>query len=267
MSEEKVSLSKNQPAPGDKGFVVPAASVPLPSMGLIYPSDSPLAGKEFVEIKAMTALEEDILTSQGLLKNGTVLDVLMKACLIDRSIDVSTMIAGDKNAILTAIRITGYGQEYVIEVECPCCGKKSNYEFDLAQIPVKRLGVLPKIPNTNEFYFQLPVSKAQITFKLLTGADEKDLSAMLSKLKKLGNEGLVTARLTYQLLSINGETDRSKISQLVRSIPARDSKELRKHIEKISPGVDMKQLFKCPFCTEESEVDVPMTTEFFWPSA
>jgi hypothetical protein len=226
-----------------------------------------LAGKEFLEIKAMTALEEDILTSQALLKNGTVLDVLMKACLIDRSIDVSTMIAGDRNAVLTAIRITGYGQEYVIEVECPCCGKKCSHDFDLAKIPVKRLGASPKSPNTNEFTFQLPVSKAQITFKLLTGADEKDLTAMLAKSKKLGNDGLVTARLTYQVLSFNGETDRNKISQIVRTIPARDSKEIRKYIEKISPGVDMRQMFTCPSCTEESEVDVPMTTEFFWPSA
>jgi len=269
MSEEKVMLSNQQPTPGDPGYTPPAAAVPLPSQGKVYPQTSTLFGKELVEIKAMTAKEEDILTSRGLLKAGKALDALLRSCILDRSIDVDSMLVGDRNAALIAIRITGYGQEYKVQVECPKCDNKSDHEFDLAALPVKRLGIEPRAQGVNEFSFQLPVSRKEVVFKLLTGVDERDLSANLDKSRKISNglESLITTRLLTQIISVGGESDKQKLSQIVRNLPARDSRDLRAFIEKISPGVEMKQLFKCPSCSEESEVDVPMGIEFFWPKS
>lgn len=272
MSEEKVSLSNNQqPQPSDPGYSPPAAAVPLPSQGKVYPEGSPLAGKEVVEIKAMTAKEEDILTSRGLLRTGMALDTLLKSCVLDRNVDASELLAGDRNAILIAIRITGYGQEYNIDVDCPACGENVKHKFDLAALPVKRLGSEPRSANKNEFVFDLPIMRKQVVFKLLSGADERELSTILDRTRKLsgggGIENLVTTRLIHQIISIGGESDRSKVAQLVRNMPARDSRSLRKHIDDISPGVDMRQLFRCPSCAEESEVDVPIGAEFFWPQA
>jgi len=272
MPDEKVSLSnqgQQSPQPGDAAFVPPAAAVPLPSQGKVYPAGSSLSGVELVEIKAMTAKEEDILTSRALLRTGRALDTLLKSCVVDRNIDVDSMLVGDRNAALIAIRITGYGQEYKVEIECPKCGEKCQHEFDLAKLPVKRLGVDPRSPATNEFVFKLPVSKVDVVFKLLTGADERELSTILDRMKKIsgGLESLVTSRLTRQIVAIAGETDGTKLSAMIRSMPAKDSRELRTYIDKISPGVDMTQTFLCQSCGEESEVDVPMGTEFFWPQA
>lgn len=264
---EKVSLS-NQPNPGDKNYVVPAAAVPLPSQGKVYPEGTPLSGKELVEIKAMTAVEEDILTSRGLLRTGKALDALMKSCIIDKSVDPSQLLSGDRNAILVSIRIVGYGQDYDCEVTCPVCGEKTKHSFDLSQLPMKRLGADPVAPGVNEFAHTLP-SGRQVTFKLLNGAEEKDLSTAVERMKKLsgdGRESLITTRLQFHVVSVDGEKDGGKIAQILRTMSAKDSRDLRKKIDDVSPGVEMKQEFTCPSCTETMEVDVPMGTEFFWPS-
>lgn len=274
MPEEKVSLSNQPqpppPVPGEPAYAPPAASVPLPSLGKVYPVGSSLAGKSRLEIKAMTAREEDILTSRGLLRTGTALDALLRSCIIDRSVDIGSMLVGDRNAVLVAIRITGYGQEYKVQVDCPACGEKVKHEFDLSQIPIKQLSVDPRAPGTNEFVFNLPVSKADVVFKLLSGADEKELGVIIDRSRKMsggGAESLVTTRLVQQVISIGGETDPNKLALMVRNMPARDSRALRFHIDRMSPGLNMTQLFRCTACGEESEVDVPMGTEFFWPQS
>lgn len=261
MSEEKVSLSPNQQV-----VQVPGASVPLPSQGLVYPVGNPLANRESLEIKMMTAKEEDILTSRVLIKNGRVLDALLRSCVLDRSVDVDKMLTGDRNALLVSIRITGYGEKYNVEFTCPACNKQSPFEFDLSRLPIKRLGAAPIAPNVNEFEFILPVSGVPVHFKLLTGEEERSLAADLDKSRSIGGESLVTTRLLSQIVSIGGEKDPSKVSQLVRNMPARDSRALRTWMDKVSPGVDMKQTFVCSSCDHTSEEDVPMGTEFFWPS-
>ena len=116
----------------DFGFDIPTEVIPLPSNGVIYPQESPLHMKDSVEIRAMTARDEDILTSRALIKKGTVITELIKSCLIDKTIDVDEMVSGDRNAIMTALRITGYGSEYKVEVDCPACGERSKQDFNLS---------------------------------------------------------------------------------------------------------------------------------------
>lgn len=271
MSEEKVSLSNQQAVqPNDPAFVPPASVIPLPSEGKVYPVGTALAGKSTLEIRAMTAKDEDILTSRGLLKSGRALDTLLKSCILDRNIDVDGMLAGDRNAVLVGIRITGYGPDYTVEMECPVCGEKDRTTFHLNKLPVKPLGAEPRAPNTNEFSFHLPVSNKVAVFKLLTGADERELSTVLERSRKAaggGAESLITTRLMHQVVSIGGETDGTKLAAMIRNMPARDSRELRKKINDVSPGVDMRQTFTCKKCSESTEVDVPLGAEFFWPQS
>ena len=268
MSEQKVSLS-NQAARANEEQAVPAAEVPLPSQGLVYAVGSPLHGKESLQIKAMTAKEEDILTSRALLKSGKALDTLLRSCVLEKDIDLDSLLTGDRNALLVSIRITGYGADYKVATECPACGEKAEHEFDLSSLEIKRLGAEPAALGTNEFSFALPVSKKTVKFKLLTGADEKDLSTTIDRMRKLsgGLESVITTRLMTQITSVDGESDKGKLSSLIRNMHARDSRELRGYMDKISPGVNMNQLFSCPSCKEESVVEVPMGTEFFWPKA
>lgn len=255
----------------DFGLEIPVESVSLPSEGKIYSQESGLYNRETVEIKAMTAKEEDILTSKALIKKGTVITELIRSCIVDRSINVDSLISGDRNALMTAIRITGYGSDYQAEVECPLCSQTSKSTFSLSELPLKRLTIDPVTPGENAFEFDLPVSKKKVVFKFLTGRDEQDMSLEADRRKKNKLSGdvdnFVTNRLVYSILSVGGITDKNKIGQFIRSMPARDSQLLRKFIDKNEPGIEMKCRMQCQSCYEESEVDLPIGASFFWPDA
>lgn len=253
----------------DFGMEVPVEAVPLPSMGVTYEPGSSLSGVETVEIRAMTAREEDILTSKALIKKGTVISHLLRSCLVDKSIDPDVMLAGDRNAIMTALRITGYGVEYNVEIDCPACSERSKQSFNLAELPIKRLEISPVSSGVNLFEFKLPVSKKAVRFKFLTGHDEQEIMTTMERKKKTGlsGENLVTTRLEHAIVSVDNISDRTKIGMFIKNMPARDSLELRKHIDKSEPGIDMKAWMDCPSCLESSEVRLPMGASFFWPDS
>lgn len=253
----------------DFGFEVPVESVPLPSNGIVYPADSALHMKETVDIRSMTAREEDILTSRALIKKGTVITELIKSCLIDKRIFVPDMLAGDRNAIMVALRITGYGAEYVVEADCPKCNVRSKQEFNLGEMPIKRLKIEPVTKGQNIFEFKLPVTKKTVHFKFLTGRDEEEISTIQERAKKQGAlaDNIVTNRLQFAIVSIDGKTDRAAINGFIRNMPARDSMGLRKFIDANEPGIDMKGDFDCSSCSDVNEVRVPLGASFFWPDA
>ena len=251
----------------DFGFEVPVETVPLPSGGKCYDEGHPLHGKDTVEIRAMTAREEDILTSKALIKKGTVISHLIKSCMIDKRVDPDTLLAGDRNALMVALRVTGYGIDYKVEVDCPACGERSKHTFDLSELPVKRLDIDPVAIGQNIFEAQLPVTKANVRFKLLTGHDEQEIMTAAERRKKQGQraENLVTQRLKYAIVSANGISDKNKLEMMVSNLPARDSLFLRKFIDNNEPGIEMKSWMDCPSCLEHSEVRLPLGAAFFWP--
>jgi hypothetical protein len=253
----------------DFGFEVPVESVPLPSNGVVYPAESPLHDRETVDIRSMTAREEDILTSRALIKKGTVITELIRSCLTDKRIQVQDMLAGDRNAIMVALRITGYGADYAVEADCPKCNTRSKQNFNLGEMPIKRLEVEPIAKGQNVFEFKLPVTKKTVQFKFLTGRDEEEINTIQERANKQGAlaDSVVTTRLQYAIVAIDGRTDRGAINGFVRNMPARDSMSLRKFIDANEPGIDMKGEFDCPSCNELSEVRVPLGASFFWPDA
>ncbi len=249
------------------GFETPVDLVPLPSQGLIYPPESGFHNKESVEVRAMTAKEEDILTSRALIKKGTVITELIKSCLVDKTLDVNVLTSGDRNAIMTALRVTGYGADYQAEVTCPSCSAKNKKEFSLANLPIKRLEISPIAPGANIFPFTLPISKKTVNFKFLTGRDEQEMSVIQERQKKQGakTDSLVTTRLIHSIVSIDNVTDKNKIGMFVKNMPARDSLSLRKYMDKNEPGIEMKAWLECEECDEHSEVTLPLGANFFWP--
>ena len=253
----------------DFGLEIPYESVPLPSLGQVYPEDHPLHGQETVDIRPMTAREEDILTSRALIKKGTVITHLIESCLVDKNIRAADLISGDRNALMIALRVTGYGAEYKTEVTCPECGTSSKYEFDLAEMPINRLGAAPDDIGENLFTFELPYTKKKVKFRFLTGADEEEITRIDARRKKMGqiSESNITQRLEHTLVEVAGVTDRSKINNFIRNMPARDSRALRKYMDDIEPGIDMTSWFECPACGEGSELGVPLGVNFFWPDA
>lgn len=256
-----------QQMPPQSQYQVPVEIVALPSSGKIYPVGHPLCNEQSVEIKAMTAKEEDILTSRALLKNGTLLTQLLKSCILNKTVDPDEMLIGDRNAILVGIRVTGYGADYAVTVTCPACGQDFLNHFSLAGLKLKNLTATPLQPNTNLFEFTLPSSGQTVHFKLLSGKDEVEVAKIMESKKKLGNpvEAGITTRLFQSVVSINGETERNKVKYLVENMRALDSRALRKYIDEVEPGVDMTQKILCTSCDTQSEVVMPLGMSFFWP--
>ncbi len=251
------------------GLDIPVEVVPLPSAGKTYPPTHPLHNKETVEIRAMTAREEDILTSKALLKKGTVITELIKSCLVDRTVNPIDLLSGDRNALMVAIRITGYGAEYDAETTCGECGTKAPQQFNLGELPITRLEIEPASPGMNLFEFLLPYSKRTVRFKFMTGRDEEEIVATQERQKKLNlqSDTAVTTNLLYSIVSIDGIDDRAKIASFVKVMPARDSLALRNYIRHNEPGIVMKQELSCPSCGHSEETSMPIGISFLWPAA
>jgi hypothetical protein len=265
----KNPVPKSNVMKDDFGWEVPVETVPLPSNGVVYPSDSPLHGLEMLDIKAMTAREEDILTSRALIKKGTVITHLLDSCITTPNVTSSDLIVGDRNAIMIAIRITGYGSDYGADVTCPECATRQSKRFDLAELPIKRLNIKPVAKGQNEFAFILPVTQKKVTFKFLTGADEEQISTESGRRRKLMPEiqtdNLVTNRLEKTIVSVEGVTDKVKLNSFVRQMPALDSRRLRTYMDDAEPGMDMRVTLECDSCGDSSQVSLPIGAGFFWP--
>jgi hypothetical protein len=268
--EEKNQVFAQVSAPAPKtGYEVPVDSVPLPSRGQVYPIDHPLYNEQYIDIKCMTANEENLLSSQALIKNGTVLSKLLESCILNKTLNPDSMLTGDRNAVFMALRMSGYGIDYEVKISCPECSEDFEHVFDLSKIEIKPLTIAPMEPGVNMFSFRLPVSGKTVIFKLLTGADELALSRASKGRKKISSqvESGVTDRLQQAILSIDGVRDPQKLVHAVKNMVVGDSRAIRKYMDEVEPGMVMKQDVICPLCNEESEVRVPFALTFFWPDA
>ena len=239
----------------------PTEVVDLPSKGLLYPKDSPLStGK--IEIKYMTAKEEDILTSANLIKQGVVVEKLLESLIVDKSIKVDDLLIGDKNAVLIASRILAYGKDYEVEVD----GRK--IEVDLTQLKDNQLDDSIVTNGANEFEFELPATKRKLTFKLLTSGDERAIDEEVKGYEKIHGIGYeLTTRLKHQIISVDGDTKRASINSFVdNEFLSRDSIAFRAYVASIMPDVDMTSSYTDEEGNEK-EFTVPMTVTFLWPNA
>ncbi len=266
--QEGQPITAQQYARQELGVEIPVDAVPLPSKGLVYPVGHPLCGATEVEYRSMTAKEEDILMSQALIKRGTVITELIKSCLINKDIDVTTLLSGDRNALMIAIRASGYGSLYEPTYACPSCEFKNDLQVDLNNLPIKPLTITPIASHSNAFAFKLPVSKKEVTFKFLNGKEEEEIIAESDTRKKKGllNSNLVTARLMRAIVAVDGNDNKGLVSRFVQYMPARDSLLLREYIDEHEPGVNMKIDFHCSNCDHFEEVMMPMGASFFWPN-
>ena len=250
-------------------YEFPTEVIELPSRGLVYPESNPLS-KGTIEIKYMTAKEEDILASQNLIRKGVVLDKLFESIVVDKNVNIGDIFIGDKNAILLATRILGYGAEYKVEVSDPFSGEPQKVTIDLSKVQTK--DVDESILNReNSYSFTLPSGK-KVKFRLLTHKDEQDITAEIQALQRLtkGDSVIsqdVTTRLRYMITEVDGETDKGKINKFVREgLLARDSRALRNYVQQISPDLDLRFNFVSDITGEQEALDIPFGINFFYPS-
>lgn len=247
----------------------PTEVIDLPSEGHFYPEGHPLSSGR-LELKYMTAKEEDILTSQNLIKKGVVLDKLLDSLIVTPGVTPDDILVGDRNAVFIAARILAYGPKYEAKITCPKCGAESDVTINLAELANKEFDFSPFTRGSNEFTFTLPIMKKTVTYKLLTGKDEKGIDSeikAMSKINKNGPSSEVTTRLKHLISAVDGDEDRNLISSFVDTMPARDALELRRHIKETSPDFDMTFDFECGECGHDGRIGVPMGVSFFWPDA
>ncbi len=253
-------------------YKFPTEIVELPSNGFVYPKSNPLSSGK-VEMKYMTAREEDILTTHSYVRDGTVLDRLFKSMIMGNgdgiSIKYEDLIVGDKNAIMVAARILGYGKDYEVNITDPFTSKKQKETIDLGQFENKEYDGSNQIElYKNEFEFKLPNSKRTILFKLATEGSEKYVKRQLKNTKKSKDRTSreLSTRLKSIIISVDGETDKKYINDFVdNELFAVDSKELRKYIKSVSPDIDLTFEFISDETGEGREMLMPMQASFFWP--
>jgi len=237
-------------------FKFPTEIIELPSKGLLYPQDNPLSSGK-IEMKYMTAAEEDILTNQSYIQKGIVLDKLLQSLIVSK-INYDDLVVGDKNAIMVAARVLGYGKDYTFSYN------EEEYTIDLSQIDNKPFNESLITPGVNEFSFTLPSSEVNVTFKILTHGDEKKIQNELNGLKKINKDNTpeLSTRLKYIITSVNGNQDSKFIREFVtKFLLAKDSRALREYIKEIQPDIDLT------FFPNEKEkpVNIPVGISFFWP--
>jgi len=249
----------------------PTEIIELPSKGLLYPETSALSSGK-VEMKYMTAREEDILTSASLIKQGIVLDKLFQSLIIT-PIDYNELLVGDKNAIMIAARVLGYGKEYEVEIADPFSqDDKQKLIIDLTSIEAKEYDFDSITPYENEFEVTLPISKRLLKFQLMShGLEAKvkaDVKSQLKMTKASGIDREFSTRMKYLITSVDGNDDKQYINNFVdNELFAQDSRFVRDQIKQKTPDMDMSFVFTSNITGESQVMDIPMDVSFFWPRA
>jgi len=242
-------------------FIVPTELVELPTKGLFYAEGHPLYQAETIEIKHMTTKEEDILTNQSFIKNGTALDRVLQSLIVDNKIRVKDLFVGDKNALLVASRVYGYGPEYRSSIKCPSCDTVSEARInlnDLENVPFEEnlIDVGAEVDyDLKSIFLTIPRSDVRLELRLLKEKNQTE---------KKKNTGLIDLYKGI-IKSVNGNSNPTYIDQYVKTMAAVDSRYLRSVYSKLVPNVDFTVEYECPACSTMSKVEVPLNAEFFWP--
>ena len=249
-------------------FVVPTEFIDLPSKGEFYNEGHPLHGQTSIEIRHMTAKEEDILTSESLLRKGIAIERLLEALVVNKKIKLDDLLVGDKNALVVGSRITGYGSLYETRVTCPTCSETQQVEFDLHTLEVKD-STLPEgvtRESNNTFFLQLPQARLEVEIRLLTGKEEKNflMTSERKKKQKLPNT-TSTDLLKLLIRSVEDNSEPQNINKLVNILPIQDARYIKKVYEEVCPDIDLTHEFNCNGCAYDGRIAVPLTADFFWP--
>ena len=236
--------------------------IDLPSKGVFYPENSPLHTGQ-VELKYMTAREEDILTSANLIKKGVVLDKLMDALIVTKGVTHNDFLLGDLNAVMVASRIMGYGKNYPMTVKCPACGKTQDHVADLSELDTK------DVPVDIDLKFTLPLMGKTVKIRFLTRRIEKDIQHELEQLKKMQSEvdPESSTRLRYLICEVDGSTDPKTIRETAESMRVSDARDLRAFYKSVSPDVSFESKFTCESCNHTGGIPISLGLNFFWPDA
>jgi len=253
--------------------------IEIPSEGYFYPQGHPLSDGT-VEIRHMTAADEDILTDQTLLQRNEAIDKLLENVIVEEGVELEDMLNGDVGGVMMAVRILAYGEEYPFELNCPVCSETTQDVVNLRDIESKSVPFEEYERNQTEFEFELPVTGNNVTFSLLTRGDIKQIRTELDRVKRSAqrdNRGRqradsrqvstnMTTRLRYLIDAIDGDESKTEIRRFVEKMPARDSRALREKVQEINPDLDLEFDFECYNCAHREWTQIPLDETFFFPT-
>ena len=276
MSDQIISITRpnsNQSVPSQSPVTKPESKFPtevinLPSKGWFYPSESPLSSGT-LELKMMTAKEEDILTSKNLIQKNIVLDKLLESVVINKSIKLDDMFVCDRNAAFFAVRRLAYGDMYDATFTCGRCCKENSISIDLGKMDNKEFEFDNYPKGENSFEFKLPFSGVILKYKILSKKDENTIEQELTGLAKISKDFTkeVTTRLSHIITSVDGNSERPRIRKFVNEeLMSKDSLAFRRHIRETMPDLDTTFDFTCAHCGLERKEETPMGVSFFWPN-
>ena len=250
-------------------YEVPIEFVELPSRGAFYPPGHPLHNVEKIEIRFMTAKEEDILSSETLITEGVAINRFLESIMID-DVDSTTLLVGDRSAIMIAARISGYGSLYEVNLTCPRCTHESEMAFDLNDKTTRERCFDEEFMGDNDVVINeqgliettLPVSNFKVQLRMLTAVTQEEYTNIISSSQ---DGGVVTSSLSLLIQKINDCEDRQQIDNVIQNLPAKDSRFIRSLFPKVTPTVELKKNFHCKKCGHKQEMEVPLTAAFFWP--
>jgi hypothetical protein len=244
----------------------PTEVITLPSQGKCYPESNPLS-KGTIEIKYMTAKEEEILASQNLIRKGVVLDKLFESIIVDKKVNIDDIILGDKNAIMLAARILGYGSKYRVQIQDEM-GEAHETDVDLSKVKTKETN-LDNINVENNYTFTTSTG-VNLEWKLLTHGDEKAVEADIRAIARLNKDGAsseLTTRYRYMITSVDGETDVNTINKFINNaFLTRDTRAFRETVREHQPDINMEFDWINPNSGEREVKPIPMGVGFFWPT-
>jgi len=262
------SVASPVPSPQRMESKFPTEVINLPSKGWFYPTDHPLASGT-LELKMMTAKEEDILTSKNLITKNIVLDKLLESVVIDKSIPLDDMFICDRNAAFFAVRRLAYGDIYDANFSCGRCGKENNVSIDLGKMDNRPFEFEKYPKGENAFPFKLPFSGIVVTYKILSKKDEIAIEQELKGMEKISKDFTreITTRLSHIIIALDGASEKAKIRKFVgENLTSKDSLALRKHLRDSMPDIDTSFTFLCVHCDLERKEETPMGVGFFWPN-
>lgn len=247
----------------------PTEVIHLPSKGWFYPTDYALSDGT-LELKMMTAKEEDILNSKNLISKNIVLDKLLESVVINKNVNLDDMLTCDRNAAFFAIRRLAYGDNYDATISCGRCGKENNVTIDLSKMNERPFDFDQYPRGENSFKYTLPHGDGDVlTYKILTKKDERSIEQEIKGMEKVSKDFSkeVTTRLCHIITAVNGNSEKGRIRKFVNEeLRSINSLAFRKYIRENMPDIDDTFDFFCQHCGLERKEGTPIGVSFFWPN-
>ena len=192
--------------------------IPLPSNGECYSHK-----KSRIPVAYLTGADENIIASPNMYRDGKLIDIILKRKVLDKTVNVDELVAGDRDAITLWLRATAYGNEFPITATNPANGKQYNTTVDLTKFEYSKF----ELKGDEDGLFEYKVGKNVIKFKFLTKKDENELRETL--LNQISDSEKIS--VIRNIVSIKESLDRIDLGE-------EELKNLNEDIEEIKEIID-----------------------------